>query len=204
MFCIEISAPMYKAILDIGFILGPTIGFFPQIYRGKPTYSPGLSVLTILSCLLKLFSHKPSGFDSVLQYQFCVAILVHVYLIRLHAQQKGQDIRSFFRLVHSHRWYYKYIVPCAGSFIISLKLLDFFGLGYLFTPASVVIDLAITFLHLDLYLNQKPKPKELFAAWLAGDIIRLVMMVRKYSTPIEVLFGTLIQIAINLVLLLLF
>jgi hypothetical protein len=195
---------MYEAILDVGFILGPVVGFIPQIYRGKPTYNPGLSVLTILSSLLKLFSHKSSGFDSILQYQFCVVILVHLYLIRLHAQQKGQDARSFLGPVHSHRWYHRYVVPLAGLFVASLKLLDFLGLGYLFTPASVVMDLVITLLHLDLYSSKEPRPKELFAVWLVGDAIRLVMMFRKYSTPVEVLFGTLVQIVINLALLLAF
>lgn len=195
---------MYEAILDIGFILGPMIGFIPQICKGEPAYNPGLSALTVFSSLLKLFSHRSSSFDLILQYQLCVAILVHFYLIRLHAQQKGQDVRSFFGLVHSHKWYYKCIVPSSGLFVVSLKLLDFFGLGYLFTPASVVVDLVIAFLHLDLYSANKSKPKELFAVWLVGDSIRLVMMFRKYSAPIEVLFGTLVQMAINLALLLLF
>lgn len=193
---------MYEIIVDTGFILGPVIGFIPQIYKGKPSYSPELSILTISSSLLKLFSHKTSSFGSILQYQFCIAILVHLYLIRLYAQQKEQGM-MLFGLVISHNRYYRYAMPLGGFLITSLKMLDFFGWGYLFIPISVVIDLIIAFLHLRMYSNQKSKPKELFAVWIVGDSIRLLMMFRKYSAPTEVLIGTFVQMAINLALVLL-
>lgn len=187
---------MYKTIVNIGFILGPVVGFVPQIYRRRPSYGPELSILTISSTLLKLFSQKTNSFDSILQYQFCVAILVHLYLIRLHGQQKGQNM-ALFGLVDSHERHYRHMVPLAGLFIISLKLLDSFGWGYLFISVSVVMDLAIAFLHIRMYSNQKSKPKELFTAWLIGDSIRLLMMLKKYSAPVELLIGTFIQIVIN-------
>lgn len=190
---------MYKTIVNVGFILGPVVGFIPQIYRGKPSYGPELSILTISSTLLKLFSHKTNSFDSILQYQFCVAILVHLYLIRLQAQQKGQNV-SLFGLVDSHERYYRHIVLLTGLFVVSLKMLDFFGWGYLFISISVVVDLAIAFLHLRMYSNQKSKPKELFTAWLAGDSIRLIMMLKEYSAPVELLLGTFVQVAVNLAL----
>lgn len=188
---------MSTMLLDIGFVFGPIVGFIPQIYKGVPLYKPELSLLTILSFLLKLFKTNSEELDKILQYQFYVAIFLHIYLIRLHSLKEHQQRIKILGLWFYEDAYYTHLVPTLMLLLISLKTFDMVGMSSLFVPAATLIDIIIAFLHLDIYSKQESKPRELFIVWLVGDIIRIFLMISKYVTPKIVILGCIVQLVIN-------
>lgn len=187
----------------LGYIVGPAIGFLPQIYKQEPAYNPALCWLTILSHLLKLFSSGSVKTDKAFKYQFCMVILVHCYIIWLHSRKKGDEKFNLFGIAISQRIFYRHLLETLFMIMITLKLLEFIGLDFLFAPCSTGINIFVTFLHLEFYRKNKAKPVELFVSWIVGDFIRLFCMLKLFESPLLYIFEVLAQIAINLVILLL-
>lgn len=190
-------------LFDIGYVISPLIGFIPQIYTGNLTYEPLLSILTVVTNILKMFSSRENEIDQRMTYQFIICIGLHLYLLnKRNLTQKRFPVLSFL----DDTVLLKNISKIVSLFILilisSLKLIDFLGFSFIFMKLSIGIDILISLLHLKYYGSSETKPKELFLMWILGDLGRLGVMTMKYKCPIECFVSVLIQIAINLYVLL--
>lgn len=179
------------ALFDTLYVFSPVFGFLPQIYSGNITYNPLLCLLTIVASVFKLFSSK----DAVLSYQFAVAIALHLYL--LGAKMKNQKDRPLSELANWRA--YSRNAVLGGIVLLFVLLRAFESIGFIYAKVAVALELSICMLHLKFYTKQgqNGKPKELFVTWVVGDIIRLIVLLKKYDCPVDYVVGVLIQIAIN-------
>lgn len=189
-------------LFDLAFILSPVVGFIPQLYTRKITYSSVLSLLTIAASILKLFSSINSSTDIAMTYQFVVCTALHLFLLKTkfemqkHAPPSGQTLllpNILIRARQSSQW----LVTGTIGFVILLKALDELHFSFIFMKTAVGIDILISALHISYYSKNETKPRELFAAWIAGDIIKIYLMSQRYSTPIDYYLGAVAQILIN-------
>lgn len=186
-------------LIDIGFVIGPLLGFIPQIFKNEPKYNPGLSLLTIFSVILKLLSNEKNIFDPVLIYQLLVLGHIHIYMLRMHSKMKDLERYNFQGIIITSNFYYKHLIKLVVVFFVFLKILSAFGLSYLFSTFSTAIDVTITFFHLNLYATQASKPVELFLFWIVGDFVRIYFLITRYSAPIIMTLSVVAQIIVNLI-----
>lgn len=190
--------PMLKPLSDILYILSPILAFLPQIYRNKILFSPLLSVLTIISAILKIFHFQCEEFSVILLYQFVVIVALHFYLISRYKQ----PLRHLEMKLFKPELYLKYglvnyafgLIAGATAFIDIMFILN---LGHTFGGIACFSDVLITFFQIMIYRNLEDKPSELFLVWIVGDLIKIVSMLLWYKAPIEYILAIALQMSMN-------
>jgi hypothetical protein len=207
----------FLTLFDAAYVFAPIYGFIPQIYSNSINYNPILSLLTIFANILKLFPSK--NVSSVLIYQFIFCIFVHFYLIRSQITKKAtnKDISGNVKernknviensileysnqIIPNFRSIYRYIIFSTFSFVILLSVLDNLKYSYLFLKAALLIETAVSILHIKL-LDRKRSIKLLSFVLLLGDCIKTALFYFKFSAPKELIVATLIQLSVNVYLL---
>lgn len=184
---------------DIFYIFSPIIGFIPQIYRCRIIFSPFLSVMAVISCIFKLFHYQIERYSTILLYQALTLIALHLYLINNYKLPLRHVEMKMFR----PKWYLRYglfnyslcIFTCTIFFLHSLYMFDW---GHLFGNFACLLDIFTTFLQMVIYKDSENKPQELFLLWVAGDCIKIYVMLAVYKTPIEYVAATGVQLLMNL------
>lgn len=190
---------MYTHLFDLLYVLGPCIGFIPQIVKRKPKYNPVLSLLHIYSSLIKILYYESKRSEIAVIYQFYITLVLHVYLLNLQYNRKDVEMYNIFGFRFDNQFYFKYLFYFISVFFLFLKVLDIFKLSSAFVSIALVIEIFITFLHYDLYSHTKSKPRELFVAWAIGDLFKLYLMIGKYISSLLLVLGCVFQFIINLI-----
>ncbi|KAI4293164.1 hypothetical protein PAPHI01_2438 [Pancytospora philotis] len=183
---------------DLLYITSPLIGFLPQMYRKKIVFSPVLSLLSIISCVIKIFQYQIEPYSTVLLYQFVLLVGMHFYLIKNYRL----PLRRTEHYVYNPRLYSKYgLATYASSVVVTviaaLHVLYFMGGGWIMGHLASATDIFTTVLQMAFYRNNPSKPRELFLAWIVGDIAKMFIMLGFYEAPRIYLITTAIQLAIN-------
>ncbi|KAI5168481.1 hypothetical protein PAEPH01_0169 [Pancytospora epiphaga] len=188
-----------KEIGGIAYILSPVLGFIPQIYTGKIIFSPMLSLLTIISCIIKFFHYYEARYSVVLLYQFLFIILLHGYLIRNYRLPLRRIELVLFRPeLYSKHGLGMYCLSVATIVAVLANVFFILGFGPVFGIVASTLDLMITFIQLLIYKNAIEKPLELFACWVVGDLIKLATMIFIYKAPLIYNISIVAQILLNL------
>jgi hypothetical protein len=194
---------MPESLLNVLYIVCPTVGFLPQIWTRKILFSPLLSLLIIFCNILKVFHYNYKQFNIVILYQSIMLIGLHFYLIKnYNSPLSPLELRVF-----TPKMYMKHgLLKCALAFIISfvfmINFINIFGLGYVFGNFACVFDLFITALQLVIYKNNENKPLELFVIWVIGDIAKALSMLLVYKAPLEYVVTVVLQMAMNIIVIL--
>jgi hypothetical protein len=188
-----------KDILDLLYILSPSVAFVPQIYRGRIIFSPLLSLVSIVSAVVKVLQYHENPYSIVLLYQSIVIIVLHFYLVANYKYPlKKLEMRIFWPSLY-HRCGLvlstaALVLGCTGF----INLISIFRIGKMFGILTGLLDTLATFLQVFIYRNEKDKPLFLFFAWIVGDVVKICMMVKKYETPIEYILTICGQISLNI------
>lgn len=187
------------SLVDIVYIVSPGLAFLPQIMSGEILFSPLLSLLTVLTSLLKLSHYHYEPYSLALLYQYLFAIILHLYMIRNYKQPlRTLELKVFEPNICTRYGLLIYSVTLlAGSF----TLLNFVALvhsAYLLAYFACFIELLVTSLQLFIYADGRKKPREVFALWIAGDLARLWMMAFHYNTNVIYVIVVIVQIIMNL------
>lgn len=65
------------------------------------------------------------------------------------------------------------IIVTAFTFI---NILSLFNLSFTFSFLAAFLDVMITLLQIHIYKSDKEKPRETFAVWVLGDLIKIWLM----------------------------
>lgn len=195
----DLKHPMEaNTFLGFFYVISPFFGFLPQIWRRDITYSPLLSLLSVISSVIKVFHYQIESFDLFQLYQFLLLVVLHLYLINNYKRPLGRtELRVF-----SAELYLKHgLMTCAVSIIAmavaTIYVFILMGSGFLLGYIASVLDIGITLLQLAIYKNNVHKPRELFAAWIVGDFIKLGIMIMAFEMPYIYIAATVLQIVIN-------
>lgn len=186
------------SILDIIYVISPIFAFLPQIFRKKILYSPLLSLLSIVSSIIKIMHYKIHSYNIILLYQFIVILLVHIYLIKNYRN----PLRNFELMFFPSSLCLKYgLFSCALTFVFGLGFMFnffyIFNYGHFFGDLACILDVFITFLQLLIYTDAKSKITESFIVWIVGDAIKIILLVFFYKSPMEYCIATVLQILMN-------
>lgn len=200
-FPFENKKSLLKNLFDLLYIFSPILAFIPQIRSKNITYDSTLSLLTIFTNILKLFPTKNS-IDTIVMYQFVLCIALHIFLLNIKAKQSklislDNQFLSISNVLLKTKYFTQWIVGFVSSFVLILKVLEFYGLSEQFLKISIFIDILIAILHVKIYSKDKKKPVELFAFWIVGDLIRLYIMYTLYNYTVEYYLGVFGQLFIN-------
>ncbi len=188
---------LFHQLVDIFYILSPVFAFIPQICRNKIVYSPLLSILSIISSIVKIMHYRVEEYNITLLYQFIVGLVVHAYLIRHYSIPLRRFENIFFRGVLMKQGLFSCAVILVMGFILVCNFFYMFNYGHLFGDLACILDVLTTFLQLLIYSSSKEKPKEAFVVWLIGDVIKIAMLIFFYKSPIEYTIACGLQLAMN-------
>ena len=163
-------------IIDILFIASPLFGFIPQIYKNEVTYKPFLSLINIMTAIIKIFDWFYKKYDKVIFIQNFFIIFLHLLLVHNNkiktVNRYGFEDNKFF-----------YILKRISALIFLLFILDNLKLSFMFNYLALFLDVFTTYAHFIVYREDPQKPIELFAVWILGDFIKIYFNVFVYKTP---------------------
>lgn len=187
-----------ETVGSVFYISSPAVAFAPQIWRGAILFSPLLSLLTIISNIVKIFHFQTEHYSIVLLYQFILLVMLHFYLIHNYRLPLQHIERRIFRpeVCLKHGLMSVSAALVAGA-VTCVYIMLLFGYGFVFGRLASALDVFITFLQLIIYKNTNNKPSELFATWIVGDLVKLLMMTIIYKAPIAYNVSIVIQLLMN-------
>lgn len=190
--------PLHALLFNIFFVLSPLLAFLSQILSNNILYSPLLSLLSALSCFIKIFQYRISQYDIVLLYQFVTVLLLHAYLLSNYRLPLRQiELKVFLPALYARHGLVSTALILTVGALTCLNFLYLVGMGYLFGTIATLLDVFITFLQLLIYKDSPVKPTDSFVVWLAGDSLRLYLLLLVYKSPIEYSLATVAQMAMN-------
>ncbi|ORD97560.1 hypothetical protein HERIO_572 [Hepatospora eriocheir] len=181
----------FKALLEASMVLGPVICFIPQIYRKEIVYNPILSLLIILSSLIKLFIFSSDSLKSTVLLHNLSLILLHTYLLKLNKKVSlSVEIKKFKLKLK----YFNLLIITTMFSLIFLYFVSMIHKRFIFDPMSATLDCCIAFLQYIFYRDDARKPIEMFLIGLFGNIIKLILFAFVVKIRVYLLISVLLQV----------
>lgn len=170
-------------LINVLFAISPIFGFLPQIYKQRIIYKPYLSLLNIYIALIHIIDYIHKKYNKILLYQNVVAIILHMYLISLSTNKN-------YRMTG--------IIKSIGLVTLGLIILGKSGFYILFPQCALLLDVAATYIHYNIYKHDPKRPFELFVVWMIGDFIRVYFYTAVYKAPFLYICAVIIQTIFNI------
>lgn len=183
---------MLNKIGNIVFIISPAIGYIPQLVTNNVVFSPLLSLILILSGLMRILYYQVEKYSLPILLQTFVLIITQLLLIYRFRYRLGVIEEKFYNTCKIEKYTTKHAIFTINAIVITTIFFLCHLLGYLvggFYRFCIIIGailessvgvLQIYFKRVDKkYLiggEKRRMPKELFACWIVGDLAKAVWM----------------------------
>ncbi|KCZ81888.1 hypothetical protein H312_00647 [Anncaliia algerae PRA339] len=197
-------------LAKILYVISPTIGYAPQIYKGKILFSPLLSFIIIISSIFRIIHCKLEKLEIMYSLQALISVGVHSTLIFMYKDELSNYEHNIFRLgflYKSKGLFYSYL-QLFSTLIMSLLLLNYFSTSFLLTVCiggNILLESSIGLMQLflnkfDKRKEKKELPRELFLFWVIGDICKTVLLIMNGANN-AIILSVVFQLIVNTMLL---
>jgi len=205
-------------LVSIGFVFGPTSGYYFQYKLVKETESLGsfsidVCAILIFSNLLRILFWFCKGFDNALLYQSIVMIIVQLLLLQECIKVKSKsfpankfDMTKKFKIDNFWRWddFRSYLEFSGLGFVffIVLTLMLYSSTLYIETIGSVSVMIEACLALPQLFANRKNKSTEglsmgLILTWFTGDLAKTLYFIVK-NQPLQFVMCGITQLTIDI------
>lgn len=175
---------MLKQIGNAIFIISPLIGYIPQIAANNIVFSPLLSLVLIISAIMRIFFFRYEKYGLPILFQSFALILTQLYLVYKFKHKLGIVEDKFYKKfkTDNRAIFTKNLVLISSVYLLchltgyfSMDLYKFCGIIGAVLESSVGV-LQIYFRRMDKRFligeDKRRIPKELFACWIVGDVVK--------------------------------
>ncbi|KAM0671830.1 hypothetical protein CWI42_121690 [Ordospora colligata] len=206
-----------KLLVHAGFVLSPAIAYVPQIISRDILISPLISMLFIMSNILKLFHYCFRKYEDLVLAQHVFAILLHLCLIIMSRRPLGGFETKMLGSGATRLLFRSYgakgsVIGILIMFSLSVNLL---GMTYKsYEPCGIlssIFEIGINLLQLILERREaktggikgeaKRSPKEVYVCWILGDIVK-IWFYSGLDVPLTFMVTIAVQILIDVFLML--
>lgn len=183
---------MLNTIGNLIFIISPAIGYIPQIISNNIVFSPLLSLILIVSGLMRILYFQVESFKLPILFQSIALILTQLILIFNYKHRLGVIESKFYALCRTEKFSKKHSLFTTNILLLTTIFFLCHMFGYLTTQfyslcgiIGAVLESSIGLLQIyfrradQKYLIGEEKrrmPKELFACWIVGDVAKACWM----------------------------
>lgn len=192
------------------YILSPTLGYAPQIFKGKILFSPLLSFMIVLSSIFRIIHCKIDKLEYMYTLQALLTIGVHSTLIFMYKEELSNYEHNLFRVGYYYKSkgiFYSYL-QLFSTAIMTLLFVNYFSSALLLSvciTGNILLESSVGLVQLilnkfDKRSNKKELPKELFFFWVVGDICKTVLLIYTQAKK-EIILSVVFQLIVNTMLL---
>jgi len=208
---------IHTLLVHTGFVFSPAIAYVPQILSRDILISPLISMLFIMSNILKLFHYCFRKYDDLVLAQHAFAILLHLCLIMMSRRPLGGFETKMLGSGATRMLFRSYgakgsVIGILIMFALSVNLLGMTYRSYEHCGMlSSVFEIGINLLQLVLERREakagsmkgeaKRSPKEVYLCWILGDIVK-IWFFWGLDVPLTFIVTIMVQILIDIFLVL--